>query len=156
MDKKKGAEAVQTKHDKVKGLGGRWTNAGKQLKDTDTTIADFKEQLKQHEDAMNEMKPKLAAARTELDAAVEDLNKARKRDPDDKGEGPGDGEQMAEPVPGPTPREAQHQQASLAKAAPHPKGTEKPPAKTAPAAKKARTDGKEQDGDTQTDPMDLD
>lgn len=94
----------------IKTLGGRWANMEKLPKEQWATITKLQEQLEQHEAATKENKPKLAVARTELDAAVEELEQARRRDPDEEeDEGTGDNAQMTEPVPGPTPQEAQQQ-----------------------------------------------
>lgn len=116
--KKRGTEPVQVKRDKVKILRGRWENMGKKLKQEEVTVAQMKEQLRTHGEAIKERKAKVATKKTELDAAVADLNEARKR-----GHGQGDypeagpmqggtqGQavtpQMAQPVPGPTLGEAQ-------------------------------------------------
>lgn len=84
------------------------------------------------------------SVRTEFDAAVEDTNEARKRDPEDDTGGEEDyGAQMVAPVPGPTPAESKQSQ-QVAKPKPKPSGTEKrevPAAKETPVAKKARTTG---------------
>lgn len=97
-------------------------------------VAKLKEQLKQHEEAVKETKGKMAAVRTELDATVEDVNDAQKRDPGEGGDDvAGERAQVLEQVRGPTPQEV-GRHTMLAKANPTPKLTHKP---AAPVAKKA-------------------
>lgn len=90
----------------------------KQVNEEEATEIKLKGQLKQHEDATKEMKAKLAVFGAGLDEAVEDLNEARKREPEevDDGEAP-DGEQLAQTVPEATPQEAQRQIAAASAAA---------------------------------------
>lgn len=115
--KKREREPVQVQQDKVKSLGDKWEYMDKRRKDEMNTVLKLKEQLKVHEDSLKERKTKMAPVKRELDATVADLNEARQREQEDEGDPEGEtlkqggagatqGAQMAQPVPGPMPKES--------------------------------------------------
>lgn len=105
---------------RVGGWVGRLTNMANHLKEQEATFTQLNDQLARHESAVRENLDELAEVR------------------------------MAEPVPGPTPQEAQ-QRATLAEANPTPKWAGAPAANAVTAAKKARADSKGREGGTQMD-----
>lgn len=54
------------------------------LKGEENTVAKLEEQLNLHKDSVKERKANMVAVKTELDAAVVDLNDARQREQEDE------------------------------------------------------------------------
>lgn len=83
--KKREEELVQVKQDKVKRLG-KWDYMGKRLTDEENTVAKLKEPLEVYEESIKERKTKMTKVKTELDAAVADLNEARQHEQEEAGD----------------------------------------------------------------------